>query len=213
MPRIERKVHLEAYAFYLKKGAYADKAFLKAFEAKFGKTARTFWNWYKDFEWADREAERVNEVVDEAVEELTETGKIDPKEIIVGFLDLVKYRMTDAGERMEYLKGIFGTSFSRIPTEKNTAEKIRANKQEPIIVETILDMDRLSRAIQRIAREEQAWMRSTLLLIGEPESITEEKIIVEFVGLDENELRNAEQSLPDATTGVSEADEEIPNTP
>ncbi len=212
MPRTERDIHLQAYAFYLEKGAYADKAFLKAFEAKFGKTIRTFWNWYKDFGWADREAERVEEVIEEAVEELTETGKIDPKEIIIGFLGLVQHRMSEAGERLEYLKAIFATSFDRIPTPENTEKEIRKNKQEPIIIESVLDMDRLSRAIQRVAREEQTWIRSTLLLIGEPESITEEKIIVEFVGLDEDELRNAKQILPDGTAGVSEGDEEIPNT-
>lgn len=206
MPPTERAIHHKAYAFYLEKGAYADKAFLKAFQSKFGKTARTFWNWYKDFGWSDREADRVNEVVEEAVEELTETGELDPKDIILGFLDLVKYRMIDAGERAEYLKGIFATAFDRIPSPDNP------EPEHPIIVETILDMDRLSRSIQRIAREEQAWMRSTLLLIGEPESIIEEKIIVEFVGLDENELRNAEQILPDDAAGVSEADKNTPNT-
>ncbi len=205
MPQAEKEIHRQAYAFYLEQGAYADKAFLKAFQKKFNKTARTFWNWYKDFGWSEREAERVEEIVEEAVEELTESGEIDPTEIIVGFLALVKYRMNEAGERLEYLKAIFATSFDRIVSPTNPEPK------NPIVVDSILDMDRLSRAIQRIAREEQSWIRSTLLLIGEPESIIEEKIIVEFVGLDEDEFRNAKQTVPD-DTGVPAKDEEIPDT-
>jgi len=206
MPRTEKEIHRQAYAFYLEHGAYADKAFLKAFQDRFNKTARTFWNWYKVFGWANREPERVEEVRVDAVEELEKTGRIDPKDIVLGFLDLVQYRMNEAGERLEYLKGIFATSFDRIATPENP------KPENPIIVDTILDMDRLSRAIQRIAREEQSWVRTTLLLIGEPESIIEEKIIVEFVGLDENELRNAEQTVPDDTAGNRTADEETPNT-
>jgi hypothetical protein len=206
MPRTEKNIHLQAYAFYMKEGGYADKAFLEAFRKKFGKSARTFWRWYKDFGWGQREAERVDQVIEEAVAELSEAGKLDPSEIILGFLDLVQHRMTEAGERAEYMKAIFATAFDRIPSADNP------NPENPIVIKDILDMDRLSRAIQRIMREEQAWIRSTLLLVGEPEAITEDRILVEFVGLDEDEFRNADQSFPDDTAGVSEGDKEIPDT-
>lgn len=207
MPKVEKAIHLQAFKLYMEMGGMS-KAFLSAFVGKFGKSGRTAERWQKDLNWK----ERANVPIDEAIVELEETGKLDPSEIILGFLDLVRHRMTEAGERVQYMKGIFATAFDRIPTPENTVEMIREKKQEPLEIKDILDMDRLSRSIQRIMREEQAWIRSTLLLIGEPEAITEDRILVEFVGLDEDEFRNAEQSLPDDTARVSEGNKEIPNT-
>lgn len=203
MPKVEKAIHLEAFKLYMEFGE-VNKEFLARFGTEFGKSARTAKRWAKELNWK----ERAKPPIDEVVEELEEAGKLDAREIILGFLDLVQHRMTEAGERAEYMKAIFATAFDRIPTPDNPEEGI----DKPIVITDILDMDRLSRAIQRIMREEQAWIRSTLLLIGEPEAITEEKIIVEFVGLDENEFRNADQSLPDDTAGVSEGNKEIPDT-
>ncbi len=207
MPKVEKAIHLQAFKLYMEMGGMSP-AFFARFRTAFGKSRRTAYDWEKDLNWK----ERADVPIDEAVEELEEAGKLDPSQIILGFLDLVQHRMTEAGERVEYMKGIFATAFDRIPTPENTVEMIRENKQEPLVIKDILDMDRLSRAIQRIMREEQAWIRSTLLLIGEPEAITEEKILVEFVGLNEDEFRNADQTLPDDTAGVSAGDEEIPDT-
>ncbi len=171
MPKVEKAIHLDAFKLYMQFGMMS-KEFLRKFEKQTGKAGKTAYSWEKDFNWK----ERAKEPIDEAIEELKETDKLNAEELISGLLDLCRNRMAGLETQSGYFKAIFGTAFERIVTPDNP------NPENPIVVNSIADLRELTLAQSRLIRDEQGYMRLLLTLVGEPEKIMEERMIVQFVG-------------------------------
>jgi len=162
MPKLETAITLEAYMMYMEHGGI-NLEFLGKFKEKFGKGQSTAYGWEKDLHWK----ERAKQPIQEAVEELTEEEKLDAKELISGFLDLCKTRTQNIGSRSTFLEAIFQSSFDRIPTAENP------KPENPIVIETLEDMERVTKMQMMMEKSEQAWAKLSLVLVGEPDSHTE----------------------------------------
>ncbi len=193
MPKVEKAIHLDAFMLYVEMGGMSP-AFVSAFVRKFGKSEKTCYRWQKDHDWK----RRIKEPVDEAVEELQAEEKLNAEELISGFLDLCRTRMSGIELETGYIRAIFATAFEKIKTGK-------------LKVDTISDLSELIRAESRLIRDEQNYMRLVMMLIGKPEQIFEERIIVELVGMDEDVFANAEQAVFDTATEVRAGDDETEN--
>lgn len=165
MPKYEKAIHLDAFKLYIQFGMMS-KEFLREFEKQTGKSGKTAYAWEKDFDWKARAKEPINE----AIQELEEEEKLNAKELVAGFLDLCKNRMDGSATHKSYIEAIFGTSFERIPSEKNPKPK------NALEVKTLQDMESLVRMHSMIERGEQAWVKIGLLLAGEPDSRSEHTI-------------------------------------
>lgn len=165
MGKLETAITLEAFMMYMEHGGIS-LDFLGKFQQKFGKGKSTAYGWEKDLDWK----ERAKQPIQEAVEELTEAQKLNAEEVIIGLLDLCQTRMDGLSTKAGYIDAIFSTAF----------DKIQAGQLK---VETISDLAELIRAQSRLVRDEQAFMRLVLTLVGKPETIMEERMIVEFAGL------------------------------
>lgn len=174
MPKVEKAVHLDAYKLYMEMGGRTP-AFMSAFVQKFKRNDRTARRWENDFSWK----ERAKKPIDEAIEELEESQKLDAEELIGGLLDLCRNRMDGLATQASYLEAIFGTAFKRIPSAKIP------EPENPIEVTSISDLNELVLAKSRLIKDEQAYMRLLLTMVGSPEQILEERMIVQFRGLEE----------------------------
>lgn len=167
MPKIEKAVHLEAFALYLSLGGMTSE-FIGKFSETFGKGKSTAYGWEKSFDWKTK----AKKPIEEAVERLEAEQTLDATELISGLLDLCRNRMDGLETQAGYLKAIFATSYDRIQAKQLKAESIS-------------DLKELVLAQSRLARDEQAYMRLVLTLVGKPEQILEDRMIVQFVGLPE----------------------------
>lgn len=172
MPKVEKQIHLDAYMLYVAMGGM-NPGFLQKFAKDFGKSENTAYRWAQSFGWE----QRAQEPIDEAIEELKESDKLNAEELISGLLDLCRNRMDGLETQSGYLKAIFGTVFERIVTPDNPKPK------NPIVVNSIGDLKELVLAQSRLIRDEQGYMRLLLTLVGEPEKIMEDRIIVQYAGL------------------------------
>lgn len=193
MPKNENANHLKAYQLYMEMGGMSP-AFFARFRIEFGKSRRTAYDWEKSFGWK----ERAKQPLEEALENLQEAGTLDAEELVSGFLDLCRARIEDAGLWSEYFKGIFATAFERIPNPENP------EPENPLVVGSIRDMVDLARAQTMLMRTEQAWVRLCLTLVGEPERIMEDRMIVELVGMTEDDFTSIDQSVADTSSEVPE---------
>ena len=162
MPKLETAITLEAYMMYMEHGGI-NLDFLGKFQQKFGKGKSTAYGWEKDLHWK----ERAKQPVQEAVEELEEEEKLDAKELISGILDLCSVRVKDIATKTSYINAVFGTAFKRIPSDDNP------EPENPIVVNSIEDMERLSNMQVRMIKAEIDLAKLTLVLVGEPDSHTE----------------------------------------
>jgi len=159
MPKVEKAIHLDALKLYMEMGGMS-QAFLSEFEKKIGKSEKTAYRWEKELEWDAR----AKEPIDEAVEELKEAEKINAKEVVVGFLDLARTSLDGIDTKESYIDGIFGTAFDRIPT------KDKPNPDNALEVKSIEDMRSLVAMQIQLINAKQAWIKTVLLLVGEPDS-------------------------------------------
>lgn len=185
MPKVEKAIHLDAFKLYMEMGGI-NLDFLGKFGKKFGKSKSTAYGWEKAFDWKAR----AKEPISEAVRELEAEQKLDATELIGGLLDLCQNRMDGLATQAGYIKAIFATAFDRITTGQ-------------LKVESISDLKELVLAQSRLARDEQAYMRLVLTLIGEPEKIMEDRMILQFVGLPEGIL---DDSSDTNAADIQEAD-------
>ncbi len=197
MPQVEKPLHLEAFRLYTQYGGRT-KAFMTEFVQKFGRNDRTARRWEKDFDWEARAAEPI----EEAITELQEEGKLRTEELVEGLLDLTRTRMDGIAFKHSQLDAIFATAVDRIPTKKNP------EPDNPIEIESLSQLNELILAGSRLIREEQGYMRIVLALVGEPEQALEEKMLVEFVGLDEDVFTDAEQSSQNTSAESGATDQE-----
>lgn len=167
MPKNEKAIHLDAFKLYMQFGMMS-KEFLREFEKKTGKAGKTAYSWEKDFDWK----ERAKKPIIEAVEKLEAEQTINAEGLITGLLDLCQNRMEGLETQAGYLKAIFATSFDRIQAGQ-------------LKVESISDLKELVLAQSRLVRDEQAYMRLVLTLVGKPEQILEDRMIVQWVGVPE----------------------------
>lgn len=172
MPKFEKAVHLDAFRLYMQYGA-TTPAFLTAFASKFGKSESTAFRWQRDLDWK----ERAKKPIDEAVEELEAAQKLNAEELISGLLDLCRNRMDGLAGQAQGIKLII-------------AEALKKNKKgKPLLkAGNISEVAELVRAESRLIRDEQAYVRLLLTMVGSPEQILEERMIVQFVGLPEGIL-------------------------
>lgn len=177
MPKTEKAIHLDAFMLYAQMGGMSQE-FLSEFEKKIGKSEKTAYRWEKELEWDAR----AKEPIDEAVEELKEEEKINAKEIIIGFLDLAETSMTGIDTKISYIDAIYGTAFERIPTEKVPKPK------NPIVVNSIEDMERLVNMKVKLINAQQAWVKMVLGMAGEPDSRAEHTIRLSFPGVNMEKL-------------------------
>ena len=175
MPKVEKAIHLDAFRLYMKMGGITPD-FLTAFAKQTGKSEKTAYRWAKDLGWK----ERAKKPIDAAVEKLEAEQKVNAEELIGGLLDLCRKRMDGLEQEAGYLTAIFATAF----------EKIQSGNLK---VETISDLAELIRAKSRLVRDEQAYMRLVLTLVGKPEQIMEDRMTVQFVGLPEGLFDNIEK--------------------
>jgi hypothetical protein len=159
LPKVEKAIHLDAFKLYMEMGGMSP-AFLSQFVAKFGKTDRTAQRWEKDLGWR----ERIKKPVDDAVEDLSKLRELNAEELISGFLDLCRTRVSAIGIRASYIEAIFATAFERIPSPENP------HPDNPLEIKSIEDMERIVRMQSLMEKEEQAWAKLSLLLVGEPDS-------------------------------------------
>lgn len=134
--------------------------FLTAFGSKTGKSDSTAFRWQRELNWK----ERIQKPVDDAVEDLGKLRELNAEELISGFLDLCRTRVSAIGIRASYIEAIFATAFERIPSPENP------HPDNPLEVKTIEDMERIVRMQSLMEKEEQAWAKLSLLLVGEPDS-------------------------------------------
>lgn len=167
MPKNEKAIHLDAFKLYMEMGGITPE-FMAQFGAEIGKSARTAKRWESELGWK----ERAKKPITEAVEKLEAEQTINAEELITGLLDLCQNRMEGLETQAGYLKAIFATSF----------DKIQAGQLK---VESISDLKELVLAQSRLARDEQAYMRLVLTLVGKPEQILEDRMIVQWVGVPE----------------------------
>ena len=167
MPKVEKAIHQQAFKLYMEMGGMSP-AFLTAFASKTGKSDSTAFRWQRERNWK----ERIKEPVDEAVEELKEADKLNAEELIGGLLDLCRNRMDGLATQAGYITSIFATAFDKIQSGE-------------LKVESISDLKELVLAGSRLMRDEQGYMRLLLTLVGEPEKIMEDRMIVQFVGTPE----------------------------
>lgn len=166
---IEKAIHLEAFRLYAEMGGMSP-AFLTAFASQLGKSDSTAFRWQKQHGWK----ERLKKPIDEAVEELEQADKLNAEELIGGLLDLCRNRMDGLAEEAADFKAVIAEAFT-----KTKAGKYRLKAH------TISEVTDLVRAQSRLVRDEQAFMRLLLTLVGEPETIMEDRMVVQFVGLPE----------------------------
>lgn len=159
MPKNDQAVYQAAYMLYAEMGGMSP-AFVAEFGRKFGKSDRTARRWEKKHGWK----ERALEPIDEAVEELKEEQKINAKEIIIAFLDVAQNSMDAIETKEGYIDGIFGTAFERIPTPKTP------KPENALVVDSIDDMERLVNMQVKLINAKQGWIKTVLLLAGEPDS-------------------------------------------
>ncbi len=174
MPKVEKAIHLDAYKLYMELGGMSP-AFLGRFRTEFKKSRTTAYDWEKDLNWK----ERAKKPIEAAVEELEESQKLNAEELIGGLLDLCRNRMDGLATQANYLEAIFGTAFKRIPSAKIP------EPENPIEVTSISDLNELVLAKSRLIKDEQAYMRLLLTMVGSPEQILEERMMIQFVGLPE----------------------------
>lgn len=167
MPRVEKAIHLEALKLYMEMGGMSQE-FLAAFERKIGKSEKTAYRWEKDLNWK----RRARVPIEEALEELEESQKLNAEELIGGLLDLCRTRMDGLATQSGYITSIFATAYDKIQSGE-------------LKVESISDLKELVLAGSRLIRDEQGYMRLILMLVGNPEQIMEDRMIVQFVGLPE----------------------------
>lgn len=199
MPKVEKAIHLQAFRLYLEMGGMSP-AFLQKFGKEFGRSGNTAYRWAQSFGWN----ERAKKPVDEAIENLETEQVLNTEEFISGLLDLCRSRMEGLATQSGSTQAIFASIFDRIVTDENP------NPENPLEVKSIFDLKELVLAQSRLIKDEQGYMRILLTLIGSPERITEDRMIVEFIGMDENVFRNAEQSVADDSTNRA-ADEKTEN--
>ncbi len=159
MPKLETMITLDAFKLYLAMGGM-NSEFIGKFKKQFGKSQSTAYDWERDLDWKVR----AKEPIDEAVEELKEEEKLNAKEIIIGFLDLAQVSMAGIDTKIGYIDAIYGTAFERIPTEK------KPEPENAIVVTSIEDMERLVNMKVKLINAQQAWVKTVLLLAGEPDS-------------------------------------------
>jgi len=165
MPKVEKAIHLDAFKLYVAMGGMSPE-FLAQFGTEIGKSARTAKRWESELDWQ----ERAKQPAAAAVAELEQAEKLDAQELISGFLDLCEHRLESVGIQKTYIDAIFATAFARIPTP------VKPNPENPLAVKTIEDMDKLVNMQVKYMREEQAWTKLALLLVGEPDSRNETTI-------------------------------------
>ena len=134
------------------------------------KTEKTAYRWQTDLKWK----ERAKEPITAAVENLEAEQTLNAEELIVGLLDLAKNRMEGLAVQTEDIKAVLAESFKRTKSGKL---KMKTTN--------IAEVTDLVRAQSRLARDEHAYMRLVLTLVGKPEQILEDRMIVQFVGLPE----------------------------
>jgi len=161
MPKVEKAIHLDAFKLYMKMGGMSQE-FLSQFVVDFGKNVRTAQRWEKDLDWV----ERAREPIQEAVEELEAEKKLDAQELISGFLDMCETGFNNIEIKTSYVDAVFGTAYKRIPNAKNPKPK------NPIVVQSIEDMDRLSNMEVRLIKAKIDLAKLVLLLVGQPDSHT-----------------------------------------
>ena len=159
MAKLETGITLDAFKLYMEMGGMSSE-FIGKFQKEFGKSQSTAYDWERDLDWK----QRAKEPVDEAVEELKEEGKLNAKEIIVAFLDVAKNSMDGIEIKEGYIDGVFGTARKRIPIPGNPVPK------DAIVVNSIEDMERLVNMHVKLINAKQAWVKTVLLLAGEPDS-------------------------------------------
>ena len=165
MPKAKKAIELDVFALYIEMGGMSQE-FVAEVGRKFGKSDRTLRRWEKEGSWK----EKAREPKAVAIQELETEQKVDAKELIAGFLDLCDKRISDIGIRKGYIDGIYATAFERIPTKK------KPNPDNALRVDTIEDMERLTKMQVSLMKEEQNWAKLTLLLVGEPDHRTETTI-------------------------------------
>jgi hypothetical protein len=185
MPKVEKAIHLDAFKLYMEMGGMSP-AFLGRFRTEFKRSRTTAYDWQKDFDWEAR----AKKPIDAAVEKLEEQQALDAEELIGGLLDLCRNRMDGLETQLDYIKGIFATAFDRI-------------QSGDLKVESISDLKELVLAGSRLIRDEQGYMRLLLTLVGKPEQIMEDRMVVQFVGLPEGIL---DDDSSDGDADIPEAD-------
>lgn len=183
MPKVEKAIHLDAFKLYMEIGGMSPD-FLSQFGKEIGKSARTAKRWEKDLDWK----ERAKKPITEAVENLEAAQTVNAEELITGLLDLCQNRMEGLETQATYLRAIFGTVFPRIPTPENP------NPENAIKINSIGELKELVLAQSRLARDEQAFMRLVLTLVGKPEQILEDRMTVQFVGSPEGLFGDSEDT-------------------
>lgn len=177
MPKTEKAVHLEAFKLYMEMGGMSQE-FVAELGRKCGKSGRTARRWEKEFEWK----ERAKKPIDAAVEKLEAEQQINAEELISGLLVLCKTRMDGLATQTDDIKAVLAESFKR-----TKAGKLR------IKTTNIAEVTDLVRAQSRLVRDEQAYMRLVLTLVGKPEQIMEDRMVVQFVGLPEGLFDDTEK--------------------
>lgn len=171
MPKVEKAVHLAAFKLYMEYGRITPD-FLRAFEKQTGKSEKTAYRWQKDLDWR----ERAKKPIEAAVEKLEAEQTLDATELIGGLLDFCRSRMDDLDTQASYLKAIFGSVFPRIPTPENP------KPEDALEINSIGELRELVLTQSRLARDEQALVRLILAMVGKPEQIMEDRMVVQFVG-------------------------------
>jgi len=173
MPKAKKTIELDVLKLYMEMGGMSQE-FVAEVGRKFGKSGRTLRRWEKEGDWKAK----AEEPKATAIQELEAEKKLDAQELIGGFLDLCDTRIADIGTRKGYIDAIYSTAFDRIPNKENP------KPENPIVVDTIEDMERLVKMQVSLMKEEQNWAKLALLLVGEPDHRTETNINIAQAAMD-----------------------------
>ena len=150
---IERQKHLDAFEYFIGLGGTASDANIEKTGGKWGVSPNTIWRWYKEFNWRDKTIIRLTQARKKAEED----GILDAEAKTAAFLAICEERIKDIKVRRGYIGALYAAAKEMI-------------EQKKLKIESIHDLIELAKIQNATDKEEQSWIKTAQLLMGEPDS-------------------------------------------
>lgn len=168
---IERQKHLDAFAYFLSLGGIPSRDNCIKVADKLQISERTFWNWYKKLDWKSR----TQGITTEASQEVTENAvhlMAEQKEAII--IDLQGDR-----KKTREFRAKLHRAFEFLGDRINDGA---------LVAKDISEVAQLVNAYSKMVDCEEKEVKLMLLLAGEVDSRVDHGIVMEFPGVDFDNL-------------------------
>ena len=170
----ERQKHLDAFEYFIELGATATDANMEKVGVKCGVNPKTAWRWYKVFKWRDRAIIRLSQ----AKKKLEEEGILDTSAELASFLTLCQEKVAESKAAASYFRAALSTA----------KEQLEAGELK---IKTPRDMESIAKAISMQDKSTQDWIKTALLLMGEPDSRPDMGVAIQLIEIDEKTFPKA----------------------